>query len=198
MVGACEDITLSFDLCNRPRNAAATRAAILDAASARFLAESYDQVGMRDIARDVGVDPALISRYFGSKEDLFASVIDGCGSGSELMEGDRATFGERIAHDVIYGPRTEFKMRWLLLMLRSIASPKAAEIIQRQSNARFIEPFTEWLGGEDAAIKARLAAGLIMGLTVSRDISGGFNLTPEQCVRLQKRLAATLQDFVDN
>ena len=189
---------MSFDLCNRPRNAAATRAAILDAASERFLAESYDQVGMRDIARDVGVDPALISRYFGSKEDLFASVIDGCGDGSDLMEGDRITFGERVAHEVIYGCRKEFKMRWLLLMLRSISSPKAAEIIQRQSNARFFEPFTEWVGGEDAEIKARLAAGLIMGLTVSRDLSGGFNLSPERCERLRTRLAATLQDFVDN
>jgi AcrR family transcriptional regulator len=188
---------LSFDLCSRPRNAAATRAAILAAANARFMAESYDQVGMRDIARDVGVDPALISRYFGSKEDLFSNVIEDCGTGSDLMEGDRATFGQRVAHEVIYGPRKEFKLRWLLLMLRSIASPKAAEVIQKHSNARFIEPFTEWVGGEDAAIRARLAAGLIMGLTVSRDLSGGFNLTPEECERLEKRLAATLQDFID-
>ncbi|CAN5202056.1 TetR family transcriptional regulator [soil metagenome] len=189
---------MSFDLCQRPRNAAATRAAILDAANARFLAESYDQVGMRDIARDVGVDPALISRYFGSKEDLFGSVLEDCGNGGELMDGDRATFGDRIAHDVIYGPRKEFKLRWLLLMLRSISSPKAAEVIQRQSNAKFYQPFTDWVGGEDAEIKARLTAGLIMGLTVSRDISGGFNLTPEQCERLHKRLAATLQEFIDS
>ena len=89
-------------------------------------------------------------------------------------------------------------MRWLLLMLRSISSPKAAEIIQKQSNVRFLEPFTEWMGGEDAEIRARLAAGLIMGLTVSRDISGGFNMSPEQSERLLKRLAETLQDFVDN
>lgn len=189
---------MSFDLCNRPRNAAATRAAILDAANVRFLAETYDQVGMRDIARDVGVDPALISRYFGSKEELFGAVLEDCGNGSDLMDGDRATFGDRVAHDVIYGPRKEFKLRWLLLMLRSIASPKAAEIIQRQSNARFYQPFTDWVGGEDPEIKARLTAGLIMGLTVSRDISGGFNLTPEQCDRLHKRLAGTLQDFIDS
>lgn len=189
---------MSFDLCSRPRNAAATRAAILDAANARFLAESYDQVGMRDIARDVGVDPALISRYFGSKEDLFGSVLEDCGNGGDLMDGDRATFGDRIAHDVIYGPRKEFKLRWLLIMLRSVSSPKATEVIQRQSNAKFYQPFTDWVGGEDAEIKARLTAGLIMGLTVSRDISGGFNLTPEQCERLHKRLAATLQDFIDN
>lgn len=189
---------MSFDLCHRPRNAAATRSAILECANRRFTAESYDQVGMRDIARDVGVDPALISRYFGSKEDLFASVLEDCGNGSDLMAGDRSTFGDRVAHDVIYGPRKEFKLRWLLLMLRSIASPKAADIIMRQSNAKFYQPFTDWVGGEDAEIKARLTAGLIMGLTVSRDISGGFNLSPEQCERLHKRLATTLQDFIDN
>lgn len=189
---------MSFDLCSRPRNAAATRAAILDAANARFLAESYDQVGMRDIARDVGVDPALISRYFGSKEDLFSATLEDCGDGSELTAGDRATFGERIAHDLVYGPRKEFKLRWLLLMLRSISSPKAADVIQKQSNAKFYQPFTDWVGGEDAEIKARLTAGLIMGLTVSRDISGGFNMTPDQCERLHKRLATTLQGFIDS
>ena len=41
----------------RTRNAAATRAAILDAASLRFRREGYDEVGMRDIARDAGCDP---------------------------------------------------------------------------------------------------------------------------------------------
>ena len=66
----------------RPRNAAATRTAILDAARERFAAESYDDVGMRDIARDVGVDAALISRYFGSKDDLFLAALDSCGDGS--------------------------------------------------------------------------------------------------------------------
>ena len=189
---------MGFELCSRPRNAAATREAILNAANLRFVAESYDQVGMRDIARDVGVDPALISRYFGSKEDLFGAVLEDCGNGGELMDGDRSTFGERVAHDVIYGARKEHKLSWLLLMLRSIASPKAAEIIMRQSNARFYQPFTDWVGGEDAEIKARLTAGLIMGLTVSRDISGGFNLSSEQCARLNQRLASMLQSLIDD
>jgi len=189
---------LGFELCSRPRNAAATREAILNAANLRFVADSYDRVGMRDIARDVGVDPALISRYFGSKEDLFGAVVEDCGNGTDLMAGDRATFGERMAHDVIYGPRKEFKLRWLLIMLRSIASPKAAEIIVRQSQTRFYEPFTDWVGGVDAEIRARLTAGLIMGLTVSRDISGGFNLTADQCQRLHKRLASMLQSLIDD
>ena len=114
-------------LCDvpRPRNANATRQAILEAARERFCAESYDDVGMRDVARDVGVDAALISRYFGSKEDLFLAVLDSCKNGRDLMEGDRADFGQRLATEVVYGEAarceadpTGEKMRGLPFKLR--------------------------------------------------------------------------------
>ena len=75
----------------RPRNANATRQAILEAARVRFCADSYDEVGMRDVARDVGVDAALISRYFGSKEDLFVAVLESCKNGRDLMDGLRSS-----------------------------------------------------------------------------------------------------------
>ena len=189
---------MSFALCSqRPRNAAATRGAILDAASRRFTAESYDQVGMRDIAKDVGVDPALISRYFGSKEDLFRAVIDDCGSGADLMAGDRATFGERMAQDLVYGPRKEGKWAWLLIMLRSSSSPKALDVIQRASREGFYQPFVEWVGGDDASIRVRLMSGFMMGLSVSRDLAHGLELTPDQCEELRRRIAIILQDLID-
>ena len=188
---------MSFELCHRPRNAAATRSAILEAANRRFSAESYDQVGLRDVAGDVGVDPALISRYFGSKEDLFMAVLDDCKNGSDLMDGDRADFGERWARDLVYGPRNEMKLGWLLIMLRSAASPKAAEVLHRSSNERFFKPFNDWIGGENAKVRARMTAGLLMGLAVSRDISGGFDLTEAECRAMQARLAEMLQGLVD-
>ena len=188
---------MSFAACIRPRNAAATRGAILEAASKRFTAESYDQVGMRDIARDVGVDPALISRYFGSKEDLFRAVIDDCGTGTDLMEGDRATFGARVAHDLVYGPRKEGKLAWLLIMMRSASSPKALEVIQAASREGFYQPFVEWVGGEHAAVRVRLAAGLMMGLSVSRDLAHSLELTPEECEILRERIAILLQGLID-
>ena len=59
----------------KKRNPIATRAAILDAARDRFLRESYDSVGLRDIAARAGVDVALIGRYFGGKEGLFREVL---------------------------------------------------------------------------------------------------------------------------
>ena len=187
--------------CNvapRPRNAEATRAAILTAAQERFSRESYDDVGMRDIARDVGVDAALVSRYFGSKEDLFASVLDSCSNGNELMDGPRAEFGRRVAHEVIFKPAKEGKLKGLLIMLRSVGSTKAMEIVQRTGTERFFNPFAEWVGGEDAMLRARLAAATIMGMAISKEITGGLGMTREECERLETRMAAILQSILDS
>jgi AcrR family transcriptional regulator len=60
----------------RPRNAAQTRADILSAARRRFGAEGYERTTLRAVAADVGVDAALVIRYFGSKQDLFAAAAD--------------------------------------------------------------------------------------------------------------------------
>ena len=60
----------------RPRNASQTRADILTAARRRFGSEGYERTTLRAVAADVGVDPALVIRYFGSKQDLFAAAVD--------------------------------------------------------------------------------------------------------------------------
>src|SRR6201991_1769588 len=60
----------------RPRNAAQTRADILAAARRRFATEGFDRTTLRAIANDVGVDAALVIRYFGSKQDLFATATE--------------------------------------------------------------------------------------------------------------------------
>jgi AcrR family transcriptional regulator len=60
----------------RPRNAAQTRADILAAARRRFAAEGFERTTLRAIAADVGVDAALVTRYFGSKQDLFATATE--------------------------------------------------------------------------------------------------------------------------
>ena len=60
----------------RPRNASQTRADILSAARSRFGAEGYERTTLRAVAADVGVDAALVIRYFGSKQDLFGAAAD--------------------------------------------------------------------------------------------------------------------------
>jgi AcrR family transcriptional regulator len=58
------------------RNAAVTRQAILDSALIAFTRSGYDGVGVREIAHGAGVTAMLVNRYFGSKEQLFAEVVD--------------------------------------------------------------------------------------------------------------------------
>jgi AcrR family transcriptional regulator len=60
----------------RPRNAAQTRADILSAARRRFATDGYEPTTLRAVAADVGVDAALVTRYFGSKQDLFATATE--------------------------------------------------------------------------------------------------------------------------
>lgn len=190
----------------RPRNANATRQAILEAARERFCADSYDDVGMRDIARDVGVDAALISRYFGSKEELFITVLDSCSKGKQLMDGPRDSFGERVAREIIFDEvdpeeekHSEGKLRGLLILLRSIGSAKAIEVVQRSSAENFFDPLTLWIGGEDAGVRARLVAGLVMGMAVGRELSRGYSgLDEHQKEKLAQRMGRALQSLIDN
>lgn len=182
----------------RSRNAAATRAAILEAARLRFGREGYDEVGIRDLARDVGVDAAMVCRYFGSKEDLLAEALNACGDGGRrLMEVDRADFGRQTAHNLVYEAQSCEKLQGLLIMLRASASAKAAEIVERAIAQDFIAPFSAWLGGEEAEVRARLASSVIMGVALSRTLSGGFPSSEADKKATFERLAAILQHCVD-
>lgn len=191
---------MSSEAKPRSRNAVATRQAILDASRTLFMAQSYDDVGMRDIAREVGVDAALVSRYFGGKEELFIEVLDSCKKRS-LMDGDRATFGKRVASEIIAGPANDddhIGFSGLLILLRSIGSSKAMDIVQSSSNKNFFEPLTEWLGGRNAAGRARLLAGIIMGVSVSREMTYGYvALGDSEKEAMTMHLADILQNIVD-
>jgi len=59
----------------RPRDADATRAAILASARRAFAAYGYDGAGVREIAAGAGVTAMLVNRYFGSKAKLFAKAV---------------------------------------------------------------------------------------------------------------------------
>src|SRR3954451_2939215 len=109
------------------RNAADTKAAILAAARTRFAAEGYRSASIRAVARDVGVDAALVVRYFGSKPELFAAATDIALRVPDLADAPVDEHGERLVE--------HFLSRWdagtpegqvLLILLRSAASDAAA------------------------------------------------------------------------
>ena len=59
----------------RTRDAGATRADLLSAAQDLFGHKGYERTTTREIGEAAGVDPSLISRYFGSKADLYLAAV---------------------------------------------------------------------------------------------------------------------------
>ena len=59
----------------RERSKAAFRAAILSAAESVFTREGFSAAKMADIAAEAGVAAGTLYNYFGSKEEIFQSII---------------------------------------------------------------------------------------------------------------------------
>lgn len=59
----------------RPPGTSDTRERILAAARNLFSRNGIDKTSIRAIAKDAGVDPALVHHYFGTKTQLFAAAI---------------------------------------------------------------------------------------------------------------------------
>lgn len=181
----------------RPRNAAATRAALLAAARARFARDGFDGVGVRDVAADAGVNAALVIRYFGSKEGLFAEAIGGKFDPEALLGGDRARLGERLARYVLSKGEVEGALDPLLALLRSAPSGPAAELLREAVADGFVRPLAARLDGEAAEPRAGLIAAYVLGLAVVRDVIGAGPLATGDTETLVALVAPVLQAYVD-
>jgi AcrR family transcriptional regulator len=153
----------------RKRDAEATRAAILEAAKAHFARSGYDRTVLRDIAGDVGVDVALVKRYFGGKEALFFEALKASFRPDGVREWNRATFAREIAAMMADSAHTEeARTQRFQFLLRAATSPTTAPLLSVLVQDRFLEPIREWLGGVDAEVRARVFAAAYIGFLVER------------------------------
>src|ERR1044072_7109310 len=58
------------------RSSAETKAVILAAAKQRFAESGYERATIRAIAAGANIDPSMVMRYFGDKDQLFAAATD--------------------------------------------------------------------------------------------------------------------------
>ena len=180
---------------SRGRNAAATRQAILDSARWCFSHEGYDRVGVRDIAARAGADPALVNRYFGSKEGLFAEAVSAKFDLSELFAGDRATLGERLARYVLQKKTPSNGYDPLIALLRSSSSEVAGGMLRDALVDGFVRPLATRLDGLDAMPRAELVGSILLGLLVYRTIVGGAMTQNDE--QLIASVTRTLQTLID-
>ena len=153
----------------RKRDADATRAAILHAAKRHFGRSGYDNASLRDIAAEAGCDVALIKRYFGGKEGLFTQALRASLHPERLQAWERATFPRDVATMMAGSPHAaEAQTQSFQFLLRAATSPTTAPLLNLAVQERFLAPIRDWLGGEDAAARARVLAAVFIGFLVER------------------------------
>jgi AcrR family transcriptional regulator len=181
----------------RSRDAVATRRAILDAATIRFGQESYDRVGLREIALDAGVDAALIVRYFGSKEGLLQECLAGAMFPAVTSRGKRSEFGKNLMTVLNDERAHQEELNSVKLLLRCATVPALEPILRRIVQERLMRPFIDWLGGEDAPLRAQIINMLAIGATLQPLIIGSDWLSPGDNARFRGLIARSIQRLID-
>jgi AcrR family transcriptional regulator len=155
------------DPSSRPRRSEATRAAILAAARERFAEDGYERATVRAIAKQARIDPSMVMRYFGSKEELFTQVID-----VELGIPDPSEIDAEELGTVIVG---HFLYLWerdnvLVTLLRVGVTHPAGAARMREVFRTQLVPAAERFGYDpaDAPRRAMLVASQILGMALLR------------------------------
>lgn len=151
-----------------PRRSDATRAAILAAAREQFAASGYQAATIRSIAAVAGIDPALVMRYYGNKEGLFAAAAE-----FDLRLPDLGALPRRQVGAALVG---HFLDRWegdetLMALLRAAVTTEAARERMQAIFATQVAPQVIALSGlprTDALARAGLISSQILGLALCR------------------------------
>lgn len=171
-----------------------TKEAIRAAAARLFPVDGYAGTSVRDIAAEARVDPALVIRHFGSKENLFIETMQLDLDAQPLLNGPIETLGERFIEFVL---EPDDQVRGVFLaLLRASDSDGVGPHLRETHDAAFVAPLRSRLEGPDAELRARLAAALVGGLLYSLWVVGDEGLLAADQSELVRRYGALLQALI--
>lgn len=176
------------------RDAESTRQRILEAATEAFAASGYDGASTRVIAGKAGVDPRLITRYYGSKEALFERVVERVYRHPLMMvPGQNTAVARALLDDAPVS-----QAQGLLLTIRSVANERAAGIMRRHLEQHYQRQLAGALpDGPDAVARAALLIAVCTGVQMQRNVLGNGALAGQAAEAVVGRLAAAL-DLIGN
>ena len=149
-----------------------TREAITRAARAQFSELGYDRTTIRGVAREAGVDAALVIRFYGSKDALFREVMALPPAAAEALEriadGPRETVGRRLA-ELIVGLLENPETRAIVLgRIRAASSHPEAAALVRETVTRDVRRLTDAVSDDEPDVRAVLAGTHVVGLAFAR------------------------------
>jgi AcrR family transcriptional regulator len=160
----------------RPRGNPPTKARIVEAARELFLRHGYRGTTVRAVAAKAGVDSALISYHFGSKQGLFSeSIRVQCTRSLALtkaLEGEPAGLADRLLRavtDLWEDPDAGRPSAEVNLL--ALHDEDVTRVLREYLEYELIRRLAEYLGGPDATERATAAVTLIGGLIFTRYLS---------------------------
>src|SRR5689334_934839 len=154
------------DMAKQGRDAAATRARLLDAARELFLGHGYSAVGLREVAAQAGVDVTLVRRYFGSKQQLFTAATVVSENVEEIQNAADDAVGERMIANVLAARRDVDAP--LFALLRSSGDPSVVARLNSQLDAGITRNLAKRITADRARIRADMVTALLLGIGVQR------------------------------
>lgn len=172
-----------------------TKQAIAAAALKVFSERGYVEAGIREIAQRAEVNPALVTRYFRSKLNLFEHVLEAHLDASLFVEVDRDGFGERLA--ALFCGRLAHEASVIPMLVLSAGDSQARNAALEILKRRVIEPLQDWFGGADAAERSAQLLAVVTGFYTYRLMLPLDPLAMQPTASMQHWLARTLQEIVD-
>ncbi|WP_037575222.1 TetR/AcrR family transcriptional regulator [Phaeacidiphilus oryzae] len=184
----------------RRAGASTTREDILAAARGLFAERGYDKTTIRAIAGRAGVNPALVHHYFGSKEQVFAAVLefpaDPAALRARLLDGPREEFGRRVLTELLtVWTDPSGRESGLALVRAAMTNPVAAAMLRQFVERVLLDQVAEALGADRLRVSAAVAQAL--GLMVLRYGVGVEPLASAEIPELVELIAPVVQAYVD-
>jgi len=178
-----------------------TRAEITAAAARRFAAAGYDATSLRQVAADASVDPALVRRFFGDKEQLFTAVasalIDPERAVAAVAGGPPEAAGERLLRYFLSLLGDVSRPGPLLGVIRSaVTSEHAAGLLRRLLAEQVLREIAVSVPSGRPEFGAALAASQLVGLAVARYAVRLPPLTAADTEELVSAIAPVLQYYL--
>ncbi|WP_092975557.1 TetR/AcrR family transcriptional regulator [Actinopolyspora lacussalsi] len=162
--GLCEDRQP-----RRKRDPTATRTALLRAAGELFAERGFDQTTVREVAARAEVNQALLFRYFGSKQELFAEVLSH-NSEALLRNGPAAELPRRILESVLSEHTRSGAEHTLVALLRSLSDERAATLLRDELGGSYSERLASLTDAPDAELRADLVLAWFFGVGMMRSV----------------------------
>jgi len=177
----------------KTRKSDRTRAAILDAAQKLFAQHGHGRTTVRDIAAKASIDPALVIRYFGSKDELFVRAAAFDLRMPDLSKVKRSQIGDTLIRRFL---ELGEGFTGMTVLLRSAASNDyAASRVRELFAAQVLPAFARVGSRADAAERAGLVASQLLGLALCRYILKIPPVAEMSAEEIVKHIGPTIQRY---